>query len=148
MDASPKFDDFVNAQDAVFDQVLRELTAGKKQTHWIWFIFPQMAGLGTSRMSQRFGITSRAEARGYLNHGVLGSRLRECTRLMLAASTHDIRSIMDYPDNLKFQSSMTLFATVAPDEPLFEEALQKFFGGDMDLITLKLLGAADGRADA
>ena len=106
--------DFVTAQDAVYDQVVRELAAGRKETHWIWFIFPQMAGLGSSSMSQKFGLTSKAEARGYLQHEVLGPRLRECTQLVLAVQGHSINSILGHPDDLKFRSSMTLFAAAAP----------------------------------
>lgn len=141
MDPNRKFDEFLAAQDEVYDEVLRELTAGKKRTHWIWFIFPQLAGLGSSTMAQRFGIASQMEARGYLQHGVLGPRLRECTRLMLAVPLCEIRSIMDYPDDVKFRSSMTLFAAVASEgESLFGEALQKFFGGQRDPLTIELLG--------
>jgi uncharacterized protein (DUF1810 family) len=135
-----KFQEFMAAQDLIYDQVLRELAAGQKQTHWIWFIFPQMAGLGTSGLAQKFGISSKAEARGYLEHAVLGSRLRECTRLMLNVPHGDIMSIMGYPDDLKFRSSMTLFAAVAPGgEAIFEEVLQKFFHGEHDPLTNNLL---------
>lgn len=134
--------EFVRAQDAVYEQVLRELAAGRKQSHWIWFIFPQIAGLGSSAMAQRFALGSAAEARTYLQHPMLGPRLRECTRLMLAVRGQDIRSVMDYPDDLKFRSSMTLFAAVAADEPIFEEALQKFFGGQRDPLTLERLEPA------
>ena len=131
--------EFVAAQDAVYDRVLLELAAGRKETDWMWFIFPQLAGLGSSPLSQKFALASKAEARSYLDHEVLGPRLRECTRLMLAAPTSDIGSILAYPDDLKFRSSMTLFAAAAPDEPLFEGALQKFFGGERDPLTLDLL---------
>ncbi|MFN0017698.1 MAG: DUF1810 domain-containing protein [Pirellulaceae bacterium] len=135
-----KFQEFLAAQDLVYDQVLSELTAGQKRTHWIWFIFPQLAGLGTSSMAQKFGISSKAEARGYLEHAVLGSRLRECTGLMLNVSHDDIGAIMGYPDDLKFRSSMTLFAAVVPEgEATFEEALQKFFHGKRDPLTDGLL---------
>jgi uncharacterized protein (DUF1810 family) len=105
----------------------------------MWFIFPQLAGLGSSPLAQKFGIASKAEALSYLDHEVLGPRLRECTRLMLAAPTNDIGSILSYPDDLKFRSSMTLFAVAEPEEPLFEEALQKFFSGEHDPLTLELL---------
>jgi uncharacterized protein (DUF1810 family) len=135
-----KLEEFVIAQDLVYDQVLLELRAGKKQTHWIWFIFPQLAGLGTSSVAKRFGIGSQAEAKSYLEHADLGMRLRECTRLMLAVPHNDIGSIMGYPDDLKFRSCMTLFAAVGPpEEEIFEEALNKFFGGERDPLTLKLL---------
>jgi len=140
MRTTAKLAEFVTAQDAVYDHVLSELRAGRKRSHWMWFVFPQLAGLGSSPMAQKFALASKAEARSYLDHEVLGPRLRECTRLMLAAPTSDIGSILDYPDDLKFRSCMTLFAEAAPDEPLFEEALQKFFGGDRGPLTLKLLG--------
>ena len=139
MAASERLEDFVTAQDAVYDQVLRELAAGRKQTHWMWFIFPQLAGLGSSSMAQKFAIDSLAEAQQYLAHPVLGQRLRECTRLMLAAPHDDVSAILGYPDNLKFRSSMTLFAIAAPDEYLFDEALAKFFGGQRDPLTIGLL---------
>ena len=138
-DIAARLSQFVAAQDAAYGDVLRELSAGKKRSHWIWFIFPQMAGLGFSATSQKFGITSKVEAIEYLNHDVLGPRLRECTRLMLAIPHGDISSVMGYPDDLKFRSSMTLFAAVAPDEPLFVEALEKFFAGERDQRTLELL---------
>jgi uncharacterized protein (DUF1810 family) len=131
--------EFLQAQDAIYHQVLRELAAGRKQSHWIWFIFPQLAGLGTSSMTRRFALHSPAEARAYLAHPVLGQRLRECTRLMLKAPGHEISAILDYPDDLKFRSSMTLFAAVADDEPIFTDALQKFFDGQPDPRTIELL---------
>jgi len=139
MKIEAKLAEFVTAQDAVYDEVRRELAAGRKATHWIWFIFPQMAGLGFSSMSQKFGITSKAEARSYLEHCVLGPRLRECTQLMLALSDHNIGSILGYPDDLKFRSSMTLFAAAAPEDSIFEAALDKFFGGEHDERTIRLL---------
>jgi uncharacterized protein (DUF1810 family) len=139
METATKFAKFVKAQDEVYDQVRRELAAGRKETHWIWFVFPQMAGLGFSSMSQKFGIASAAEARNYLEHPVLGPRLRECTRLMLAVPNRSVHSILGYPDDLKFRSSMTLFAKGAPEEPLFTEALKKFFGEAQDDQTIRLL---------
>jgi uncharacterized protein (DUF1810 family) len=142
MDTAAKLAAFVAAQAAVYEQVRRELRAGHKETHWIWFIFPQLAGLGTSAMSQRFGIASLAEARSYLDHAVLGPRLIECTQLMLAIPSSDIAMFMSYPDDLKFRSSMTLFALAAPDEPAFSEALQRFFGGKRDDATLRLIQQA------
>jgi len=142
-DMSEEFADelseFVTAQDTVYDQVRHELATGRKRTHWIWYIFPQMAGLGTSPMSQRFGIQSRAEARAYLDHPVLGQRLREFTRLVLAVKHDDIDRVMGYPDDLKFRSCMTLFAAVAPEEPVFKTALDKFFNGEPDEKTLRLI---------
>ena len=130
--------EFVAAQNRVYDQVLRELTAGRKKTHWMWFIFPQIIGLGSSGMSQMFGIDSLAEAQSYLRDDVLGSRLRKCTELMLASPHQDISAILEYPDDFKFRSSMTLFAVAAPGD-IFEAALEKFFGGERDALTISRL---------
>ena len=105
----------------------------------MWFIFPQMAGLGQSAMSRKFGIASKAEARSYLEHGVLGPRLRECTKLMLALPGRDAGSILGFPDDLKFRSCMTLFAAAAPEEAIFVAALEKFFGGAPDELTIDRL---------
>jgi uncharacterized protein (DUF1810 family) len=139
MDIEARLAEFVIAQDAVYDDVRRELAAGRKETHWIWFIFPQLAGLGLSSMSQKFGLSSKDDARAYLGHGVLGPRLRECTELMLKVPNCPIDRILGYPDDLKFRSSMTLFAVAAPEEPIFQAALEKFFGGKQDPLTIKLL---------
>ena len=132
-------DRFVAAQQGVYEGVLDELRRGRKVGHWIWFIFPQMAGLGPSAMAQRFGIRSRAMAQAYLKHPILGKRLRECTRPMLASTSLDISSILSYPDVLKFRSSMTLFAIADPEESMFAEALKKFFAGERDPLTVELL---------
>lgn len=137
--ANERLAEFITAQDAVYEQVCRELAAGRKETHWMWFIFPQLAGLGSSPMAQKFAIGSLAEAQEYLAHPVLGPRLRECTRLMLAAPHGDVSLILGYPDDVKFRSSMTLFAMAAPAEPLFDQALAKFFGGQRDPRTIGLL---------
>lgn len=139
MTTEARLADFIAAQNAVYDQVLCELKAGRKETHWIWFIFPQFTGLGFSPMSRRFGIASKAEAGSYLRHGILGPRLRECTKLMLASPHDDISAILGSPDDMKFRSSMTLFATVAPGESIFEAALEKFYGGEPDPLTISLL---------
>jgi uncharacterized protein (DUF1810 family) len=130
---------FVAAQDAVYEQVCAELRGGRKEGHWIWFIFPQMRGLGSSAMANAFGIASREEAAAYLKHAVLGPRLRECTRLVNLVEGRSIERIFGYPDDLKFRSSMTLFASVATDKQIFEDALGKYFGGEMDPLTLKKL---------
>ena len=127
---------FVEAQDAVYDRVRAELRQGDKRSHWMWFIFPQIAGLGHSPMARTFAIASRAEARAYLDHPVLGPRLRECTRLMNAVEGRSAGQILGGIDAMKFRSSMTLFAAVAPDEPLFGAALDKYFGGERDELTL------------
>ena len=130
---------FVMAQEGVYEQVCAELRGGRKEGHWIWFIFPQMRGLGSSAMANAFGIASRKEAEAYLKDAVLGARLRECTRLVNAVEGRSIERIFGYPDDLKFRSSMTLFASVATDKQVFEDALQKYFGGEMDPLTLKKL---------
>jgi uncharacterized protein (DUF1810 family) len=130
---------FVEAQAPVYPRVLAELRRGQKQSHWMWFIFPQLAGLGHSPMAQRFAIRSREEALAYLGHSVLGPRLRECTALVNAVEGRTIREILGSPDDLKFRSSMTLFGTVASD-PAFAAAIEKFYGGMPDRKTLDLLG--------
>jgi uncharacterized protein (DUF1810 family) len=130
---------FLDAQASVFEQVLAELRAGCKRTHWMWFIFPQIAGLGSSGMAQRYAISSRAEAEAYLRHEALGPRLELCARLVNQVPGSTIEEIFGYPDNLKFRSSMTLFATVASGEGVFGAALEKYFEGKPDSATLSLL---------
>ena len=125
-------------------RVLAELRRGQKQSHWMWFIFPQFAGLGHCAMARRFAIASRDEAVAYLGHGVLGSRLRECTALVSAVEGRTIREVLGSPDDLKFNSSMTLFGAVSSD-PDFAEAIAKFFGGKPDQMTLDLLGGQGPR---
>ena len=133
---------FVRAQDPVFRAVLAELGQGRKQTHWMWFVFPQIAGLGFSAMSQRYAIGSKAEAKAYLAHPVLGPRLIECTRLVLAVQGRTINAILGAPDDAKFRSSMTLFDAVSND-PVFDEALARYFAGARDRATLEILAALD-----
>jgi uncharacterized protein (DUF1810 family) len=130
---------FIAAQQSVFDQVCTELRAGRKSTHWMWFIFPQMAGLGRSSTAQQYAIRSRAEALAYLRHPLLGERLRECTRLVNAIEGRSIEQIFGAPDDLKFHSSVTLFAWVGDDSAAFNEAVRKYFGGRLDRRTLELL---------
>ena len=130
---------FVDAQAPVYQRILAELRAGQKQSHWMWFIFPQLAGLGHSPMARRFAISSREEAAAYLDHGILGPRLRESTALVNAVEGRTIREILGNPDDLKFCSSMTLFGALSPD-PIFANALAKFYGGTPDRKTLELLG--------
>ena len=129
---------FLDAQSSVYPLVLDELRRGRKQSHWMWFIFPQLAELGRSAMAQRFAIASRAEAVAYLGHGVLGSRLRECTALVNGIEGRTILEILGSPDDLKFHSSMTLFGAVSSD-PKFAVAITKFYGGKRDQRTLDLL---------
>jgi uncharacterized protein (DUF1810 family) len=129
---------FVLAQAPVYDGVLEELRRGRKSSHWMWFVFPQIAGLGLSGMSQRFAIESLEEARAYLAHPVLGPRLRECSGLVLAANGPNAEAIFGGIDAVKLRSSMTLFHRAAPDEPLFKAVLDRFYGGVPD-------GATDTR---
>jgi len=130
---------FVDAQNPVYSQVCAELRAGQKESHWMWFVFPQLRGLGHTHMATKFGISSREEAEAYLAHPILGPRLRECTRLVNTVDGRSIEEVFGYPDDLKFRSSMTLFAAVASDKEVFRQALQKYFGGEPDRLTLKLL---------
>jgi uncharacterized protein (DUF1810 family) len=132
-------DRFVQAQAAVFEQVLAELRSGVKTGHWMWFIFPQIIGLGRSPISIEFAISSREEARTYLQHPVLGPRLKECTRLLLLIEGRSVEEIFGSPDDLKLRSSMTLFAQLSPDDDVFLRALQKYFGGVPDRRTLDRL---------
>ena len=131
---------FVDAQAPVYDTVVAELRAGAKRTHWIWFVFPQLEGLGRSPTAARFAISSPAEARAYLDHVVLGPRLRECTPLVNAIDGRSADQIFGWPDNLKVRSSMTLFATATADNTEFVRLLDKFYGGEQDPVTLARLG--------
>ena len=130
---------FVDAQNPVFDQVCSELRDGKKKSHWMWFVFPQIKGLGYSQLARKFAISSREEAAAYLEHPVLGPRLRECTSLVNHIEARSIEQIFGYPDNLKFQSCMTLFAEVTSDNEVFMRALQKYFAGRLDPSTVERL---------
>lgn len=147
MDAGDSFDleRFVEAQERTYSRALRELRAGSKTTHWMWFIFPQLRGLGHSEMSTRFGIVSKAEAQAYLRHPVLGPRLKECTEAVLAVDSKSATQILGRPDDLKFRSSMTLFEAAVPEEGLFGRALAKYFGGERDQRTIEML-RTDGRS--
>ena len=136
---------FVRAQNPIIRAVQGELAQGRKQSHWMWFIFPQIAGLGFSAMSQRYAIGSRAEAESYLAHPLLGSRLVDCTRLVLAVEGRTINAILGAPDDAKFRSSMTLFGAVS-DEPIFDEALAKYFAGRRDDATLGILDRLERNA--
>ena len=127
---------FVTAQAPVYDEVLAELRAGRKRSHWMWFIFPQLAGLGHSAMAQHYALSGLDEARAYLDHPLLGARLLECSALALAAGQQaSAHTIFGSPDDLKFRSSMTLFSLAAPGEPVFADCLQRFYGGQPDLAT-------------
>ncbi|MFC5512904.1 DUF1810 domain-containing protein [Massilia jejuensis] len=139
MDNDFDLDRFVSAQDSVYSDVLAELRTGKKRGHWMWFVFPQIAGLGQSEMARKYAIASADEAAAYLAHPVLGSRLRECARLVATHRDMDIGDILDDPDDRKFHSSMTLFNDVAPDEAVFQTCLDQFFEGRPDAATLARL---------
>jgi uncharacterized protein (DUF1810 family) len=123
---------FVDAQAHTYDQALAELRAGQKRTHWMWFVFPQIAGLGRSGMAQRFAIRNLDEAKAYLGHPVLGRRLVECAGTLTALDTEDAVAVFGSVDAMKLHSSMTLFARAAPDEPVFREVLDHYFGGAED----------------
>ena len=138
-----EFAHFLEAQRPVLDEVIQELTAGEKRSHWMWFIFPQLVGLGQSPMARRFALHSLDEARRYLAHPLLGERLRRCTRLVCNARNRDLSDIFAFPDDLKFHSSMTLFALAAPEEALFGSALEIYFAGRKDVKTLELLGLTE-----
>jgi uncharacterized protein (DUF1810 family) len=150
-DKSPPSDDpfdlqrFVDAQQRVYDTVLAELRAGRKRSHWIWFVFPQLRGLGTSATAQRYGISSLEEARAYLAHDVLGSRLLECAELIARSAQASADDLFGWPDNLKVRSSMTLFSR-ASDDPavraVFDQVLTKYYDGDPDPLTVERLSAA------
>lgn len=128
---------FVEAQAGIYDGVCEELRGGEKRSHWMWFIFPQVQGLGRSAMAEKFAIASLGEARAYLAHEVLGTRLRECAGLVNAVEGRTASEIFGYPDDLKFHSSMTLFARASDGECVFRDALEKYFGGKMDRATVE-----------
>ena len=130
---------FVEAQDRVYESVCNELALGEKTSHWMWFIFPQLKGLGRSPIAKHYAIESAAEALAFWQHPILGKRLKACTQLVLAQPNTTAHDIFGSPDDLKFKSCMTLFAQVAPEEPAFKQALERFFGGKPDESTLKLL---------
>ena len=132
---------FVEAQDrgGTYDQALAELRRGRKTSHWMWFVFPQVAGLGRSSSAQHYALAGLDEARAYLAHPVLGPRLRECAQALLDTGATDAEAVLGGIDALKLRSSMTLFAHAAPDEPLFPQVLQRFYGGAQDDATVRLL---------
>ena len=132
---------FIDAQWPLYDRVLAELRAGQKRTHWMWFVFPQIEGLGHSAMAQKYAIASREEAAAYLGHPLLGGRLEECTALVNAIAGKSVHAIFGAPDDMKFGSSMTLFAKVAKGHSLFHEAVEKYFDGRFDEATLARIGS-------
>lgn len=134
---------FIDAQNEEFESVLLELRNGAKRGHWIWYIFPQLAGLGRSWNSDFFGISSRAEAEAYLKHPILGQRLSDCTAIVNSLEGCSINAIFGGIDSVKFRSSMTLFSVVAPERQLFKQALEKYFSGKVDTLTLDFLRRMD-----
>jgi uncharacterized protein (DUF1810 family) len=146
MDSTLGLERFVTAQEPVYAQVCSELRAGRKTSHWMWYIFPQISGLGFSSMSQMYAIRNRAEAEAYLAHPVLGVRLRECTNLLNAVEGRSAHEIFGSPDDVKFRSCMTLFAACAAEPQPFQQALDKYYAGRPDPKTLALLGPGDSRS--
>jgi len=135
----PSFDHFITAQDPIYPTVLAELRAGAKRTHWMWFIFPQLSALGRSTTAKFYGLSGLDEAKAYLGHPILGPRLIECTRLAVAIEGRTAHQIFGSPDDLKFRSSITLFHHADPAEPVFAEALAKYYDGVEDEATVRLL---------
>ena len=133
-------DKYVSAQARDYDDALREIRGGRKRSHWIWYIFPQLDGLGYSPTAQYYGIRDLEQAKDYMAHPVLGPRLVEISEALLALPSSDPGDVMGYPDDLKLCSSMTLFELAAPDQPVFGKVLDKFYGGRRDPLTLRLLG--------
>lgn len=131
---------FVTAQSGVYERACQEIAAGSKRSHWMWFVFPQMRGLGHSAMAERFGIVSLAEAQAYIEHPVLGPRLRHAAGLLLGVEGRTAHDIMGFPDDMKLRSSMTLFSRAALDNRPFVAVLDRFFGGEEDAATLQLIG--------
>ncbi|MFI5162960.1 MAG: DUF1810 domain-containing protein [Sphingobacteriales bacterium] len=131
---------FLKAQETSYDAALEEIRGGRKRSHWMWFIFPQVQGLGFSSTAQMYAINGYEEAEAYLKHPVLGKRLLEISHALMALQNDDPSSVFGYPDDLKLKSSMTLFASVEPENPLFQQVLDKFYHGTKDAKTLQLLG--------
>jgi uncharacterized protein (DUF1810 family) len=130
---------FIDAQNGVYTSVLEELRAGEKRSHWMWFVFPQIRGLGGTPTSRAYAISSRDEAKAYSEHPILGARLRECTQLLMAVKDRTAEQIFTYPDNLKFRSCLTLFEESATEPGIFRAALLRYFGGKPDPLTLDIL---------
>jgi uncharacterized protein (DUF1810 family) len=143
MNVLMEFDHFIEGQNRVYEKVVRELTEGQKQTHWMWYIFPQISGLGFSEISNKYALRSIDEARRYLKHELLGARLRECTRLVLDIQNRTAEDIFGPVDAMKFRSSMTLFSLCLSSKSLFDSAIGKYFDGKKDPQTLELLGLKD-----
>jgi uncharacterized protein (DUF1810 family) len=136
---APDLERFVDAQQPIYAQVCLELRDGKKRSHWMWFIFPQLAGLGHSPTAQYFAIANKAHAAAYLRHPLLGKRLRECVGLVNSHTGLSAAQMFGYPDDLKLHSSLTLFHEVSPEEPIFTQALRQLYGGELDQASVQLL---------
>jgi uncharacterized protein (DUF1810 family) len=136
---------FLHAQEADYERALAELRAGRKRSHWIWYVLPQLRGLGRSAMAERYGIASREEALAYLQHPVLGARLKQCVAAMITLRGRSAADVLGEVDAAKFRSCLTLFEAAAPDEPLFAQALDTYYGGVRDGQTLALLAPPPGR---
>ncbi|MGM0533884.1 MAG: DUF1810 domain-containing protein [Campylobacterota bacterium] len=134
-----ELDRFVEAQKSDFDIALHEIIKGQKRSHWIWYIFPQVAGLGHSLMAKKYAIGSKAEAAAYLEHEVLGPRLRQCAAALLEHTDKSITAIMGHPDDMKLKSSMTLFAAISPPDNVFSKVLNAFYSGDVDQVTTEFV---------
>lgn len=139
-----KHDHFLQAQEPIYATVLKELRAGDKRTHWMWFIFPQLKDLGRSATALRYGLRDLEDAKQYFGHPLLGARLKECTELVMLHHGKSALDILHHPDNLKFRSCMTLFKLAAPQEPAFAQSLEMFFGSDADDMTIQLLNRLHG----
>lgn len=140
MPADYELERFVDAQDRVYDQVMQELQAGRKRSHWMWYVFPQLDGLGHSIMAERYALSGIDEARAYLAHPLLGPRLEACVTALVQHSDKSAREILGSPDDLKLRSCLTLFSQAAPGNPLFQLGLLQFYSAEPDLRTLALLG--------
>ena len=136
---------FVSAQDGVYERVLQEIKRGQKRSHWMWFIFPQIDGLGSSSTARLYAIKSRAEARAYLNHPLLGPRVIECSQVLLRLQGRSASDIFGYPDDLKLRSSMTLFTSVSEPGSVFSQVLDRYYEGEPDQQTLSLLKPSGSR---
>lgn len=148
MNAQYDLQRFVDAQTTVIDHALLELENGRKRSHWMWFIFAQLQGLGHSDMARRYGISGLEEALAYLQHSVLGPRLEQCCRALLRWHDRSAHDILGSPDDLKLKSSMTLFAVAAPNNPVFQEVIDVFFAGQLDDLTLSRLGRMADPSDS
>lgn len=139
MNANHDLSRFVSAQEGRYEMAYAELANGRKRSHWMWYIFPQLSGLGSSPMARRYALSGLEEAKAFLAHPLLGTRLVNISALLLSLETNKPTEIFGFPDDIKLRSSMTLFALARPEEPVFEQVLDRFFGGDKDPLTLRLL---------